>query len=569
MDRNTFLALGLSLLVITGWMMWEQQLASERQPLPESGVVAGNGSGEAPERPPGSSAPLATGDAERSADRAVDVTRLQAREPAEEVAETWVIETPLYRATLNARGARIEQWELKGYEARIDEGGGPMRLVMPSAPNLVTHFDELGLGDLDRRAFRRVEGEDEWLFELVDDGVRVRKRYEFSQENYEVGVSIEVANLERRSLRPRFEVLLGTPVRPSADFQDAQLRVLHGESVEDEYLSGFGLPGFLGFGSADRERAFLGNIVWAGINSRYFLVALAPDVTRTAESEFRATIPGERADVSVHYAGETEVPPGISLTRDYRYYAGPKSTDHLLAFGAQLDRSIDLGWAFIEPITKGFVWLLRRTYEVVPNYGVAIIFLTFVLRIVMAPLTHKQMKVMKKNSSQMAELQPKIKATQERYADDAQKRNEEMMKIYREAGVNPLTMMGGGCLPMLLQLPIFIALYYALQSAIELRGAPFGLWITDLSIPETLLTLPVLEIPIRVLPLAMGASMVIQQKMTPMTSMDPNQARMMMTVMPIMFTVLFYGFPSGLVLYWFVSNLLGMAQQLLINRQAT
>ena len=122
---------------------------------------------------------------------------------------------------------------------------------------------------------------------------------------------------------------------------------------------------------------------------------------RTAEAEFRATSPGERANVSVGYAGETEVPPGISLTRDYRYYAGPKSTEHLLAFGAQLDRSIDLGWAFIEPITKGFVWLLRRTYEVVPNYGIAIIFLTFVLRIVMAPLTHKQMKVMKKNSSRL------------------------------------------------------------------------------------------------------------------------------------------------------------------------
>jgi YidC/Oxa1 family membrane protein insertase len=211
---------------------------------------------------------------------------------------------------------------------------------------------------------------------------------------------------------------------------------------------------------------------------------------------------------------------------------------------------------------------LRRTYEVVPNYGVAIILLTFMLRLVMGPLTHKQMKVMKKNSTQMAVLQPKIKDIQARYPDDAQKRNEETMKIYREAGVNPLTMMGGGCLPMLLQLPIFIGLYYALQSAIELRGAPFGLWITDLSVPETLLTIPGLEIPIRVLPLAMGASMVIQQKMTPMTSMDPNQARMMMTVMPIMFTVLFYGFPSGLVLYWFVSNLLGMAQQLLINRHA-
>ena len=298
-------------------------------------------------------------------------------------------------------------------------------------------------------------------------------------------------------------------------------------------------------------------------------MALAPDVTRTAEALFEATQPGKRCDVTVAYPGETDIPQGISLTRDFRFYAGPKEEVLLQDFGAQLDRSIDLGWSFVEPITRGFVWLLRRSYEFIPNYGVAIILLTFLLRLVMGPLTHKQMKVMKKNATQMSALQPKIKDVQERYADDAQKRNEEMMKIYREAGVNPLTMMGGGCLPMLLQLPIFIALYYALQSAIELRGAPFGLWITDLSVPETLFTIPAIGIPIRVLPLAMGASMVIQQKMTPMTTMDPNQARMMMTVMPVMFTVLFYGFPSGLVLYWFVSNLLGMAQQLLINRQAS
>ncbi len=565
MDRNTLLALALSLFVVTGWMMWEQRQTGESiRPLGENAFEDERGDIVRAER-----APRGAGAGETAARPVIPGAERPAPEPERlETAETWEVETPLYRARLSSRGAGIEEWVLPAYDAREDDGGGSVRLIDPSSPGLITRLEELGLGDLSRRVFTRVEGQDEWLFEFIDDGVRVRKRYEFSDDNYLVKLEVEVTNLERRSLRPRFEVELAAPVRSSADFKDAQLSVLQGEELESEFLNGFGMPGFLGFGKADREQRFDGDIVWAGLNSRYFVAALAPGVTRTASAKLLASRPGERSDVIVGYPGETDLPEGISLSREYRFYAGPKEVENLRDFGAQLERSIDLGWSLVEPITKSFVWLLRRTYEVVPNYGVAIILLTFMLRLVMGPLTHKQMKVMKKNSTQMAVLQPKIKDIQARYADDAQKRNEETMKIYREAGVNPLTMMGGGCLPMLLQLPIFIGLYYALQSAIELRGAPFGLWITDLSVPETLFTIPGLEIPIRVLPLAMGASMVIQQKMTPMTSMDPNQARMMMTVMPIMFTVLFYGFPSGLVLYWFVSNLLGMAQQLLINRHA-
>jgi YidC/Oxa1 family membrane protein insertase len=169
----------------------------------------------------------------------------------------------------------------------------------------------------------------------------------------------------------------------------------------------------------------------------------------------------------------------------------------------------------------------------------------------------KQMRSMKR----MSAMQPKIKEVQEKYADDKQRQSEEMMKLYRQSGVNPL----GGCFPMLLQFPVFIGLYYALQSSIDLRQAHFLAWINDLSAPESLFEIPGLGIPVRVLPLLMGASMVLQSKLTP-TSVDPAQARMMMTVMPVMFTVLFYQFPSGLVLYWFVSNLLGIGQQLWVNR---
>jgi YidC/Oxa1 family membrane protein insertase len=207
----------------------------------------------------------------------------------------------------------------------------------------------------------------------------------------------------------------------------------------------------------------------------------------------------------------------------------------------------------------GFGWLLRALYSIVPNYGVAIILLTIMVRIVTMPLTNRQMRSMER----MRRLQPKVKELQDKHSDDRQKQSEEMMKLYRTEGVNPL----GGCFPMLLQLPVFIGLFYALRSSIELRQAPFVGWINDLSAPETLFVVPGLEIPIRVLPIVMGVSMVVQQKLTPTASADPAQARMMMTIMPIMMTVLFYQFASGLVLYWFVSNILAITHQLLIGRK--
>jgi YidC/Oxa1 family membrane protein insertase len=196
-------------------------------------------------------------------------------------------------------------------------------------------------------------------------------------------------------------------------------------------------------------------------------------------------------------------------------------------------------------------------YSVVGNYGVAIVILTILVRIVTAPLTVKQMRSMER----MRALSPKLKEIQAEFADDRQKQSEKTMALYKSEGVNPL----GGCLPMLLQFPVFIGLFYSLRSTIQLRQAPFFGWIDDLSVPESLFEIPVLDLPFRVLPLIMGASMVLQQRITP-TQMDPAQAKMMMTVMPIMMTVIFYQFPSGLVLYWMISNLLAIAHQLWIGR---
>jgi YidC/Oxa1 family membrane protein insertase len=284
---------------------------------------------------------------------------------------------------------------------------------------------------------------------------------------------------------------------------------------------------------------------------------MLPDDPVAASAQFVATQPG-RAGVAQIFFEPVNLPPGQKAERVFRVYAGPKEAERLEAVGGGLVRSIDLGWQWMAPLTLGFGWLLRALYSVVPNYGVAIILLTILVRIVTTPLTMKQMRSMER----MRALQPKLQELKEKFPDDRQKQSEAMMQLYRREGVNPL----GGCLPMVLQLPVFVGLFYALRSSIDLRQAPFVGWINDLSAPDALFEIPGLGIPFRVLPLVMGATMVVQQRITPM-QMDPAQARMMMTVMPIMMTVLFYQFASGLVLYWMVSNILAIAHQVWVGRK--
>ena len=197
--------------------------------------------------------------------------------------------------------------------------------------------------------------------------------------------------------------------------------------------------------------------------------------------------------------------------------------------------------------------------NVIANYGMAIILLTIMLRLVTFPLSQRQFKSMRK----LGTIAPEMKELQEKHKGDKEKLQSEMMALYRKKGMNPVTAMGGGCIPLLIQMPFLISLYFALQISMDLRHAPFFGWIHDLSAPETLFELA--GIPVRVLPLLMGATMVLQQRLMPAQGVDPQQRQMMMW-MSVVFIFMFYGFPSGLVLYWFVSNLLGIGQQALIHR---
>jgi len=283
-----------------------------------------------------------------------------------------------------------------------------------------------------------------------------------------------------------------------------------------------------------------GDVAWTSFQNKYFGTALIPK-----EGIKSAVV--KKYDENV-YVGLKMESVQSSASSSYILYAGTKELQVLEKSGHKLVRLMDYGWfgnkfAFlVKPLLK----VLQYFYGIFNNYGWAIIFVTIIIKVIFAPLTHKSFKSMKG----MQKVQPYVKVIQERHKGDRQKMNEEMIELYKKHKVNPL----GGCLPMLLQIPVFIGLYHALFFSIELRGAPFVGWIDDLSVAD----------PYYVWPVIMGATMFLQQKLNPSIG-DPTQQKIMM-MLPIVFTFLFMSFPSGLVLYWTINNLLTIAQQAYIYK---
>jgi YidC/Oxa1 family membrane protein insertase len=256
------------------------------------------------------------------------------------------------------------------------------------------------------------------------------------------------------------------------------------------------------------------------------------------------------------------VEPGMRANVSYQIYFGPKSLKVLSGMDNHLDAAIDFGW--FDFIAKPSLWVMNFLYGYIPNYGIAIIVLTILIKILLFPLSHKSYKSM----NEMKKLQPLMSEIREKYKDDKKKMNEEMMTLYRTYKINPM----GGCFPMLIQIPVFIALYRMLYEAIELRHAPFFGWINDLSSPDRLHLFDISYVPfmqppygIPVLTIVMGATMFLQQKMSPPPG-DPAQAKMMM-LLPLVFTVIFINFPAGLVIYWLTNNILSIAQQYYISKK--
>jgi YidC/Oxa1 family membrane protein insertase len=282
---------------------------------------------------------------------------------------------------------------------------------------------------------------------------------------------------------------------------------------------------------------------WIALIQHYFLSAWIPNPEQTQTYSARVTSSG------FNIAGFTSpalvLDPGKSGEVGARFYAGPKDQYKLKAISPYLDLSVDYGWLWW--IAQPLFWLLTKIHALVGNWGVAIILLTVLIKGAFFKLSAASYRSM----ANMRRVQPKMVAIREQYSEDKQKQSQAMMELYKKEKINPM----GGCLPILVQMPVFIGLYWMLMESVELRHAPFILWIKDLSVMD----------PYFVLPLLMGASMFFMQKLNPPPP-DPMQAKIMQW-MPIMFTFFFLWFPAGLVLYWVVNNLLSMAQQYVITRQ--
>jgi len=553
-DRNLLIAVALSFLVV---MLWGSLQEAPPPPPGQESSEPAPGPGPGPEEAAPELAPLPEAAPETLAAPAAQAESLPE-------ARSFAFETADYRAEVVDVGAGLRGWRLAGYHT----GGRdprPIELATAEPPfDLLgaTSLRDLGLGDLARVAWP-VESRDASgvTFALTRDGVSVRKAWRF-EDLYTVRLQLHVENRSNAPVTSDFAVDWPAHVVDANDFREQALAALHGGALEQALLGSFGRSGFWNAftGPPDKVvdyRSEQGENQWAGVNTTYFLSVLLPDEPSKASVRFEVLEPG-RSGLARIFFEPVRIPPGLALARNFSGYLGPKLPATLDRVGGDTIRAIDLGWSWVRPLTRFFGWLLHEIYAFVPNYGVAIILLTILVRVVTTPLTMRQMRSMER----MRAVQPQLKEIQEKFKDDRQKQSEEMMRLYRKEKVNPL----GGCLPMLLQLPVFIGLFYALRGSIELRQAPFFGWIVDLSAPEALFEIPGIGIPVRVLPLIMGATMVLQQRITPM-QVDPAQARMMMTIMPIMMTVIFYQFASGLVLYWMVSNVLAIAHQLWVGRR--
>jgi YidC/Oxa1 family membrane protein insertase len=483
------------------------------------------------------------------------------------------VETPEYVAVFTETGGRLKSLVLKKYMAtrlsKKDPGTNqelvalsPGQSELPLALRLyVNNSDYLDLSGLRMVAGQESLAVDSSAGKLVFTGATakglvIERTYTFVPGSYLIGQSVKAKNQSQSRYSGRLGMtLVSNPFGGRQGRYDTVAGYLGGEL----FTAAAGkAPGKL------QGQSLSANSDWLGYMSQYFLTAIVlsgnpsgsqDPANLRAQAEFRPPL-GTQVGVS----WPLDMGPGSEASYDFSVYYGPKDIGDLEKAGHNLAKSVDLGWFGF--LAKPLAWLLRFFYGLVGNYGLAIIIVTFLIKVALAPLTAKSYKSMK----QMQKLQPRMQALREKFKDDREAMNKEMMQLYKTYKVNPL----GGCLPMLLQIPFFIAFYRVLDYALELRGAPFFLWIQDLSAPDRLFDLgvkiPFLDPPtgIPVMTILMGASMLWQQKMTPAMG-DPMQAKIMM-LMPLVFSVILLNMPAGLVLYWLVNNILSIVQQKFINR---
>ena len=458
-----------------------------------------------------------------------------------------VVQTPFYRFAFSTAGGDLVSAELLKYQL---SSGADVQLVPANMRGLALSFEErdqaLSLSDFefvpDKEQVFIESGQNASLSFSANlgNGRRLVKTYTFDGSRYGFEVSLDATGFEQDGTL-YFHWNKGIPI--TEEDPEIDLIELRAISYMNEDLTEIRA-------TDDVENySNKGNVRWTGIRNKYFLSAIVPLRTESLRINLYGE-PRRQGPPDLNYSIGMDVQRN-NFTWDNLVYLGPLDYEELVAYEVELERAMDLGWPIIREISKVLIILFVWAHTHIPNYGVVIILFAVFVKLLLFPFTRKTYE----STAKMQELQPKIAALREKYKNDNQRLSQETMKLYREEGVNPL----GGCLPLLPQMPIFFALYQVFSSTIELRQAPFILWIDDLSVPDEIL---IAGIGIHILPLLMALSMFFQQKMT---MKDPKQA-FLVYLMPVMMIFFFWTISSGLVLYWTVFNVLTIGQQLLTNR---
>ncbi len=487
--------------------------------------------------------------------------------PAEQVlkenAREISVSTPLYHIVLSEYLGSVVSLTLEKYNETMEADSLKKQLI----PNILQDgvmissmrggtiqgfHNAVFKADADFTETNLTQGEQRIVFSWTSpDGIIVRKTYEFHADTYLIQCRLSITNGSTMPVND--SLVLSIPGKFNDEIKKKSRFAFQGPI---SYLNGEVLN--IDPDDIEEKNLYSGTLGWAGFSHRYFLLCAAP----ADPDNYQLSLSYGNNVVNTSMVSPiVRIDPGHTFETSYNLYMGPKSYKVLNAYDSSLKKAIDFGW--FDVLAKPLLITMNAIYSVIPNYGVAIILLTILIKIIFWPLGTKSYKSM----NQMKKVQPLMMEIRQKYKDDKQRMNQEVMNLYKTYKVNPAS----GCLPLLVQMPIFFALYRMLYQAIELRHAPFMLWITDLSGPDRLLhfsfSIPMMQPPygIPVLTLIMGLSFLIQQKMTPTTG-DPAQAKMMM-LMPILMTVLFINFPAGLVLYMFVNNIISMGQQYYIQKK--
>jgi YidC/Oxa1 family membrane protein insertase len=541
-NARMFLLLALGLVLMLLYQAWIKDYGASGQPPVADGAPTGTSRPAVdPASVPGDVPPATP----NGVSEALPVQ--QQRLPG---GETVRVVTDLLEVHISTRGGDVRALDLVAYPVSLDRPETPYRLLDDSSRLLFVAQSGLlgGEGALpdhhaqystEQAEYRLADGLDSLVVPLRwnEGGLQVEKRFIFKRNSYRVDIEFVVSN---QGSEPRvfsqYRQLQRTPATETSRFMYTYTGgVIYSPENKYEKID------FDSMVDKPLNREFANG--WAAMIQHYFLAAWVPAASETSRYYSKA-LAGERYLIGM-VSPAVQVAPGASVRLGSQLYAGPKEQERLKATAPGLELTVDYG--MLTFIAQPIYWLMDKIHDLIGNWGWTIILLTVLIKLAFYKLSETSYRSMAK----MRQLQPRLTALRERYGDDKQRMQQAMMEMYKKDKINPL----GGCLPILVQIPVFIALYWVLLESVELRQAPFMFWIKDLSDKD----------PYYVLPILMGASMFVQQRLNP-TPPDPMQARIMM-LLPFVFTVMFLFFPSGLVLYWVVNNLLSISQQWVITRR--